>query len=218
MSQAPKSFQIVSLVAPGALAFALMTAGAGADEFTIDLDALYLARDLPDGVVFGVLADPGVGDRHNVALSTNEINFGFEPGARTTLGWEPSAVDRFEVSMLWVEHDGEAVVFDPLDDLELALENDDTDFGGRGGTDNFRDSDGLTVRLGAAMWNAEANYVRQLTPIEISPLGRFTPSVLGGVRRVQLDEYFSLVSFDDTDPTATAIGTLTIDNDFNPAS
>ena len=170
-------------------------------QMTLDVDLLYLWRDVPQGIDVSYLENSGLGAVKTL-LGSDDLDMGFEPGVRATLGWERDAIDRFEVSGFWIEHASSASVTDPGGGNGVSTTwhtgGELEDIGER---HTFRGAFHHAIDYDSKLWNVEANYIRKLATI-----GRLSPSILVGLRYLNLDEDFQLFSEDVEDPDPDQIG------------
>ena len=210
-----------------AATMAVSAAFADPQQITLDTKFLYVTRDKPDDIAFsfrdGSEGTPDVDDF--IALSTDDLDFDFEPGVAVTLSKNHSATTRWELSGFWLaEHESSGVTSrDGISDsgiepFEPAWETDDTDFCVSftcGSDGDFTDAYLHTVDLESQIWGLEANFVRDFAPLANSGL---QPSLMIGLRYLRFDEELEFRSFDelnDFEGLDDDVGLYDIDTDNN---
>lgn len=187
-------------IAVSSYLFLLSTAGA--QELTGEVEVLYWNLERFDDTPISVN-----GTTDTVLIDSSDLDPGFQPGTRATLGWSPEPWERWEVSGFWVgTHSMSETVTDPAPNPpeEIQTVTTITFPGGQGFAGDFQH----TVELESNIWGIEANYVRELNEIS-----GFRPSVLAGLRYVRFNEKLQLDVIDN-DP-ARLIGLVPSDMDVD---
>jgi len=167
------------------------------NQWTFETEALFLHRNQTRGVPTSRLTTTD--DR--VVLGTNDLRFGFRPGARFTLGYHPDPMNTFEVIYFGLHNFSDrAKVTSSDEDLDPVFED-----GGFKDLDAFEDAFAHKIKYESRLHNVELNYKRHF-----SPWGNLHPSLLIGFRYLSVPEKFTLFAWDNGPPAACDCGNYDI--------
>src|SRR3990170_4547352 len=156
-------------------------------QWTFETEALFLHRNQTRGVPTSRLTTTD--DR--VVLGTNDLRFGFRPGARFTLGYHPDPNNTVELVYFGLHNFSDrAKVTSSSEDLQPVFED-----GSFKDIDDFEDAFQHKIKYQSRLHNAEFNYKRHF-----SPWGMLHPSLLIGFRYLSVPEKFSLFTADSGPP------------------
>lgn len=175
--------------------FATAQATAGqseASKFTFETEALFLHRNMGKNVGVSVTTNT-----HSQVLGTKNLDFGFRPGARFTLGYHPDPSNSVELSYFGLHNyssSKSATCFDRITNEPCI----GAVFGNTNGWydwEEFGDPDPTNgagaiynkIKYESRLHNVELNYKRHL-----SAIGNFLPTLLFGFRYMSVPEKFSI--------------------------
>ena len=157
-------------------------------QWTFEAEALILHRNQSRGVP--VVRTTGTA---RIVLGTNNLNFGFRPGARFTLGFHPDPNNTVEAVYFGLHKFRDRATAKCLSDNCLT-----TVFAEGPGFFNFDDiadddldegSPLIRISYESRLHNVELNYKRHFMP-----WGNFTPTLLAGFRFVSVPERFNITA------------------------
>jgi len=164
-------------------------------QWTFETEALFLKRNQTRGVPTSVSSTTS-DDR--VLLGTNDLRFGFRPGARFTLGYHPDPMNTFEVVYFGLHNFSDKakvtcpLATDPSDSNCIDPVFEDGSFKSTG---DFEDAFQHKIKYESRLHNVELNYKRHF-----SPWGNLHPSLLIGFRYLSVPEKFTLFTADSGPP------------------
>ena len=157
-------------------------------QWTFDAEALFLHRNATKGVPVVKTTDTS-----RLVLGTNNLKFGFRPGARFTLGYHPDPSNTVEAVYFGLQQ------FRASASARCPSNNCLTTVFAENGSGffNFDDiSDGVSegsplirIKYESRLHNVELNYKHHF-----SPWGNFTPTLLTGFRFMSVPERFNITA------------------------
>ncbi|MCZ7645466.1 MAG: BBP7 family outer membrane beta-barrel protein [Planctomycetota bacterium] len=164
-------------------------------------EALFLFRySLDEGSAAPFAIDEDDEDEPFVALDTGDLDHSFKPGMRLTVGYQWSKAVSLELTYFGLHSfDEEGDTSDPDGDLggTFGLDEDSEGFGDTLGFDAFESQDNFRADLKSSLHSGEFNVRHQ-----ISRIGTWVPTVVAGVRYLNIDEELTVSAFDDGDAQA----------------
>lgn len=177
-----------------------------AQQWSFEAEALYLQRDIPGGIVTSnnnSLASFAGLTPNTTALSTENLDFDWEVGFRATLGFHPDANNSWEATYWGLHEWSDRASAQPCANiggfftacafLDAVFSQGLSLGSALPSINSFNFASQHEIKYETEIHNAELNYWRHL-----SRWGNFHPSILVGIRYIDLREEFKLSSIGGT--------------------